>query len=479
MGQILSQPITDKITESGENKYVAFGLSNMQGWRVSQEDAHTVIPNLSLSSEEEDKEKSEPINSNSPEKNSTTEGESNFAFFGVFDGHGGDKTAIFTGDNIHKIIKSTKEFKKEDYIKALKETFLACDQEIIKSLPNEDSGCAATTILIINDKSKQISNQIFCANAGDSRTVMSINGSSKALSYDHKPTNEGEKARIVAAGGFVDMGRVNGNLALSRGIGDFDFKKNPDLPAEEQCVTALPDVLNHTIDYNNDEFIILACDGIWDCLTSQQAVECVRRGIYEKKSLTTISCEIMDLCLAPTSDGSGIGCDNMSIIIVALLDYSKNETLEEWYSRIIEKIKKENNDNNNEENIKGISKPYQEIHTEMYGDHQIGKFSQPSTTTSFKNKLSNNFSNDDELNENENENNEDEDLNNKDLDNNAISLQRLLSSNAITNENGVIYLDTSSAQSLLAHFGVNDSTTNQIEEVSENDKSEGEGEEEE
>ena len=63
------------------------------------------------------------------------------------------------------------------------------------------------------------------------------------------------------------MGRVNGNLALSRGIGDFDFKKNVDLPAEEQIVTCYPDVIQHNIDYKSDEFVVLACDGIWDCLT--------------------------------------------------------------------------------------------------------------------------------------------------------------------------------------------------------------------
>ena len=69
-----------------------------------------------------------------------------------------------------------------------------------------------------------------------------------------------EKARIVAAGGFVDFGRVNGNLALSRAIGDFEFKKNPELPPEHQIVTAFPDVSEHDI-AANDEFLVLACDG--------------------------------------------------------------------------------------------------------------------------------------------------------------------------------------------------------------------------
>lgn len=97
-------------------------------------------------------------------------------------------------------------------------------------------------------------------NAGDSRSVLGIKGRAKPLSFDHKPQNEGEKARICAAGGFVDFGRVNGNLALSRAIGDFEFKKSADLPPEQQIVTAFPDVTVHELG-EDDEFLVIACDG--------------------------------------------------------------------------------------------------------------------------------------------------------------------------------------------------------------------------
>jgi serine/threonine protein phosphatase PrpC len=70
----------------------------------------------------------------------------------------------------------------------------------------------------------------------------------------------GEKARITAAGGFVDFGRVNGNLALSRAIGDFEFKKSAELAPEQQIVTAYPDVTVHDIT-DDDEFLVVACDG--------------------------------------------------------------------------------------------------------------------------------------------------------------------------------------------------------------------------
>jgi serine/threonine protein phosphatase PrpC len=70
-----------------------------------------------------------------------------------------------------------------------------------------------------------------------------------------------ERARITAAGGFVDFGRVNGNLALSRAIGDFEFKKTAELPPEQQIVTAYPDVTEHEIT-DDDEFLVIACDGM-------------------------------------------------------------------------------------------------------------------------------------------------------------------------------------------------------------------------
>lgn len=458
MGQILSQPETEKHSEKDSDKYLAYGLSCMQGWRINMEDAHATIMNLKKKDGNE------------------SEGDADHtAFFGVYDGHGGEKAAIFTGLRLHELVALTEAFAQKDYVNALKDGFLLCDQAILQDYEtrNDESGCAATAAIVTPY-------HIYCANAGDSRTVMSQNGYAKALSYDHKPFNEGEKARICAAGGYVDVGRVNGNLALSRGIGDFMFKKNDDLPAEEQIVTCYPDVIHYAIDFAKDEFVILACDGIWDCLSSQNCVECVRRGIYERKSLTQICEEIMELCCAPTSDGLGIGCDNMSILIVALLDHAKNETLEQWYDRVIDKIKKQ------EEHVKAhpdlaeaatyeygpISPPYNDLYKEIFGDfYEIGQQANNDTRgggagrdSMFGHSMFGNMGmrnggkggDDDDLDSNEDDENAGPagPSSSDGLNNGAISLQKLLSSNVITNENGVIYLDTSSAQSLLASFGM-------------------------
>jgi len=73
---------------------------------------------------------------------------------------------------------------------------------------------------------------VICANAGDSRTVISkLGGEPDPLSYDHKPDNELEKARIEAGKGSVQNGRVNGALAVSRALGDFEFKGRKELDA--------------------------------------------------------------------------------------------------------------------------------------------------------------------------------------------------------------------------------------------------------
>ena len=71
----------------------------------------------------------------------------------------------------------------------------------------------------------------------------------------------GEKARICAAGGSVDFGRVNGNLALSRAIGDFGYKRRADLQPELQIVPAFPDLVIHEVS-DDDEFLVIACDGV-------------------------------------------------------------------------------------------------------------------------------------------------------------------------------------------------------------------------
>ena len=127
------------------------------------------------------------------------------------------------------------------------------------------AGCTANVALITKT-------DIYVANAGDSRAVLSRGRKAVEMSYDHKPDNPGEKRRIEAAGGFVEENRVKGVLNLSRSLGDMEYKGDKALSAEKQMITAMPEVKIEKLTANTD-FIILACDGIWDCLTSQECVE--------------------------------------------------------------------------------------------------------------------------------------------------------------------------------------------------------------
>lgn len=99
------------------------------------------------------------------------------------------------------------------------------------------------------------------------------------------------------------------------------------MPPEQQAVTCDPDVIEHTIT-DQDEFFVLACDGIWDCMTNQQVVNYIRGHLAEKTKLEDICEQMMDHCLAPDSDGGGVGCDNMSVMIIAILN---GKTEQEWY----------------------------------------------------------------------------------------------------------------------------------------------------
>lgn len=165
------------------------------------------------------------------------------------------------------------------------------------------------------------------ANIGDSRAVASFAGQVDPLSIDHKPTCPDEMNRIVSAGGWVQFNRVNGNLALSRAFGDFVFKRNDKLPATEQIVVAYPDVQTRLLS-DDLEFIVLACDGVWDVMTNVEVVEFVRRRIIYKMEPVAICEELITRCLAPDCQmGFGIGCDNMTVILVC---YLNGATYEEY-----------------------------------------------------------------------------------------------------------------------------------------------------
>ncbi|KAJ6944246.1 protein phosphatase 2C 60 [Populus alba x Populus x berolinensis] len=275
MGVYLSSPKTDKASQDGENDRLRYGLSSMQGWRTTMEDAHAAYPDLDIST----------------------------SFFGVYDGHGGQAVAKFCAKYLHEQVLRQESYQSGDLGTSLQKAFLRMDEMMrgqrgwrelaslgdniekvsgmiegliwsprrgqvngsLDDWPSEEgphssfhgptSGSTACVAIIRN-------NQLYVANAGDSRCVISRKGQAFDMSKDHKPDLVVERERIVNAGGFIVVGRVNGTLNLSRAIGDAELKQNKKLPAEQQIVTANPDI--RTVELcDDDEFLVLACDGIW------------------------------------------------------------------------------------------------------------------------------------------------------------------------------------------------------------------------
>ncbi|KAH9578870.1 PPM-type phosphatase domain [Trypanosoma melophagium] len=274
---IMQQPNIQKVSDRGENNWLSYGFSCMQGWRRTMEDDHVTILN------------------------------EDGGFFGVFDGHSGANVARFCGDNIFEFVKKTAAFEDKNYTKALYDGFIDIDKHLYANYGNEKSGCTAVVLFVKED-------ELYCGNAGDSRSILCRDGEPVALSNDHKPFLPSEQSRIERAGGYVWNRRVNGALALSRAIGDFGFKSNTQVSWDQQAVTSAPEVRFSRLNRDRDEFAVIACDGIWDVLSNEQVVEFVRLRIKRRVPLDVIAEELIERCLSPHP--FGIGCDNMSVVIV-------------------------------------------------------------------------------------------------------------------------------------------------------------------
>jgi len=288
MGQTLSEPITTKETTSVRNEELVVASSSMQGWRVTMEDSHQHILQLS------------------PEDPTA-------AYFAVFDGHGGSMVARHASIHLHRHILNRSEYQEGNMHGAIIEGFLECDRAMKGSqeLKDEMAGCTAVAVIMKDNK-------LYCGNAGDSRCIAGVKGEAVALSNDHKPNDPLEMERIISAGGFVEFNRVNGNLALSRALGDFIFKTDDELPQNKQIVSAEPEVQELLVSEDMD-FVLLACDGIWDVLTNQQVSDFVVDKIAANTQPEDICEQLMNRCLAPDCQVGGLGCDNMTVVLICFM----------------------------------------------------------------------------------------------------------------------------------------------------------------
>jgi serine/threonine protein phosphatase PrpC len=214
------------------------------------EDVHRIVPNL--------------------------DGSDELSFFAVYDGHGGREIADFIGSALEQNIAHELKLGTGDIPEQITRAFLLTDEQS-RSLDIVTSGATAVCALLKSEESGRV---LYVANVGDSRAVLcsrngledtnspnTLNYRAQRLSYDHRAEDEEEQKRIKASGGFITRSRVLGILAVSRSFGDHGMK---DFVISEPYVTT-----THLGKSEECPFLILACDGLWDVMTDQEAIEMV------------------------------------------------------------------------------------------------------------------------------------------------------------------------------------------------------------
>ena len=279
MGAFLDKPKTDKHSDSGDGNGLHYAVSSMQGWRVEMEDAHSTIASL-------------------PRFNS-------WSYFAVFDGHAGSRISAYCAAKLLDAILTNRDFLPngsteptvESVEVGMRTGFLQLDSEI-RNLPETISGedKSGTTVVcaLISPT------HIFLANCGDSRAVISRSGQVSLCTQDHKPVNPLEKERIQNAGGSVMIQRVNGSLAVSRALGDFEYKNVQGKGQCEQLVSPEPEILVQERS-DGDEFLVLACDGIWDVMSNEELCDFVRDRLLVTDDLKSVCNSVIDTCLSKVS----------------------------------------------------------------------------------------------------------------------------------------------------------------------------------
>lgn len=233
------------------------------------------------------------------------------SFYAVFDGHGGPDAAVFVKNNAMKLFfedttmletydsdallrKRLEDSHRKAFLGA--DLLLADEQSISSSC-----GTTALTALILG-------RHLLVANAGDCRAVLCKRGVAVDMSQDHRPSYLPERKRVEELGGYIDDGYLNGYLSVTRALGDWDLK----LPlGSASPLTAEPDVQVVTLT-EEDEFLIIGCDGIWDVMSSQDAVSLVRRGLRRHDDPQQSARELVKEALRLHTT------DNLTVIVICL-----------------------------------------------------------------------------------------------------------------------------------------------------------------
>jgi len=201
-------------------------------------------------------------------------GVENQGYFGLYDGHGGRATVDFVVKALHMNLEQhLKRHPASDLPSAFKHSYIATDGQLRRQNILRSGTTSVTCVIrdVEGEQGKQ--RMLFTANVGDSRAVLCRGKEAIRLTIDHKASLPEEAKRIKDAGGFIGRNkRVNGVLAISRALGDHMLKNcggglNDVVSAEPYC--------SNTELCDEDRYILLACDGVWDVMTDQEAIDLV------------------------------------------------------------------------------------------------------------------------------------------------------------------------------------------------------------
>jgi serine/threonine protein phosphatase PrpC len=318
-----------------------YGISEAIGARPTMEDRTIVIQSMVL-------EPSHGYYKGEPKEDLEELAMTSFA--AVFDGHGGDECSNYLVEALPHHIRQTmlqeraalkmaveqsrssgRQDQAEDAVselmrKILKSAYLRTDKEFITPKNAPQSGSTGATVLLFGRR-------LFAANVGDSRVVLCRSGGQCVeLTSDHKPSRPDEAARVRAAGGFILHKRVMGELAITRAFGDKSFKMGIKAMLEEEAeeltgangddqqkdltaplVSAEPEIASMVLSHN-DEFLLLACDGLFDVFRSQDAIALARQELIAHRGEPAEVARI----LSDQAIRVRRSRDNVSILIIVL-----------------------------------------------------------------------------------------------------------------------------------------------------------------
>lgn len=231
------------------------------------------------------------------------------AFYGVFDGHGGSDAAAYIKRHAIRFFFEDAEFPHasvadtvflESLENSVRKAFLQADLALADDCTiSTSSGTTALTALVFG-------RTLLVANAGDCRAVLCRKGEALEMSQDHRPIYAVECRRVVESGGYIDDGYLNGVLSLSRALGDWEMK----LPRGSPSPLIAEPEFKQVVLTEDDEFLIIGCDGIWDVMSSQHAVSVVRRGLRRHDDPERCARELVREALRLNTS------DNLTVIVV-------------------------------------------------------------------------------------------------------------------------------------------------------------------